>query len=244
MRARRYLPWLIVVVGCGTSVPGVGRERGRCRSDGTCGPGLQCLSAVCVEVAGERCQQVGQRARDLLLEAVRTRPLLGAAVGAMPERIAAMLTTACADDRWSSAAQRCVLDARDHDRVEACLGDLPPAARAALTRREAELATAGDRVERDLPDPLTAPPPIVPPITPPPPSTPLGPACEAYLAILTRYSRCPALPAQARTSIAEAAVTVRRTFAEVPPAARQALEHGCGQATSAMTGAVTQLGCP
>ncbi len=258
VRVRGLVPWLSIVAACGGGGPGVARERGPCRADGTCDPGLQCLSRVCVEVVGERCEQVGRRAAALLAEEVRTRPLLAAALGTMPARIASLLTAACTDDGWSPAAGRCVLDARDHDRVEACLTDLPPGPRAALTRRQAELAAAGDRVERDLPPPAdrwTAPP-MVPPTgpTPPPPITPdpqpaltgtrLGPRCEAYVAILRRYSACPALPRQARDAIADTVVSVRRSFGQVPAASRHLLEDGCGQGTTAMSDALSQLGCP
>jgi hypothetical protein len=238
-----------VVAACGSAGPAVGRERGPCRADETCEPGLQCLSKVCVEVAGERCEQVGERARSLLVAEARTRPLLAAALGDMPARIAALLSAACTEDGWSRAAQRCVLDARDHDRLEACLGDLPPSPRAALARREAELAAGGDRVEHDVPpDPPPTWPSTQPSITDPPALTltgsQLGPECEAYLAMLTRYGRCPTLPPQARRSINETVVNVRRSFVQVPAASRNLMEDGCRQGGAAMTTALTQLGCP
>ncbi len=253
MRAR-WLPWLILSAACGSASPGVGRERGACRTDGTCDPGLQCLSRVCVEVVGERCQQVGQRAAALVTEATRRRPLLAAALGEMPARIADLLTAACNQDGWSRAAQRCVLDARDHDRLEACLADLPPGPRAALARREAELAAGGDRVEHDLPDQGGGPDRIDPvdPVDPVDPSGPplaltgdqLGPQCEAYVTLLGRYARCPAMPPQARTSLLESTRTVRRSFAQVPIGSRHLMENGCGQAVKALTDALATLGCP
>ncbi|HVV84966.1 MAG TPA: hypothetical protein VHE35_18005, partial [Kofleriaceae bacterium] len=88
----RWAPVLMLAAACGaacgSAAPAVGRERGACRTDGTCDPGLQCLSKVCVELTGERCQQVGERAGALYTEAGRTRPLLAAALGSMPARIA------------------------------------------------------------------------------------------------------------------------------------------------------------
>lgn len=237
------------VVGCGgAAAPAVGRERGACRDDGTCDPGLQCLSKVCVELAGERCEQVGQRAAALLAEAVRHRPLLAAALGAMPARIATLVTEACTEDGWSRAATRCVLDARDHDRLEACLGDLPPGPRAALARREAALSV-GDRALDDRPDdPLDLPRSSTQPMPPdpPPPLTGgrLGPQCEGYLALLTRYANCPAMPAAAQQSMRDSVVSVRRSFSQVPADSRHLMEDGCRQASTTMAGALTQLGCP
>lgn len=259
-----------MATACGGGAKGEqGRERGPCRSDGTCDPGLQCLSKVCVEAQGERCAQVGARVEALLAEEARTKPLLGAALGSMPARVAALVTAACTEDRWSKAAQRCVLEARDHARVEACLADLPPRPRAALARREAALA-AGDRVEDDLPpdprdatDPrfadLGGPPALVhvpdPPPDPPDPdpapwvtspsgTDPLGPACEQYVKQLERYARCPSVPAAARRSIAESVTTVRRSFSQVPAQSRKLLEDGCRQGASSMRDALRLLNCP
>ncbi|HVV85194.1 MAG TPA: hypothetical protein VHE35_19165, partial [Kofleriaceae bacterium] len=154
---------------------------------------------------------------------------------------------ACNEDGWSRAAQRCVLDAGDADRVEACLADLPPAPRAALHRREGQLA-AGDRVEDDPPPDVAT---TTTTTTPPPPpqgavaaANPLGPACEAYVDALTRYARCPTMPAASRSSLTDAVTSVRRSLGQVPAASRAMLEDGCRQATTSLTDALATLGCP
>ncbi len=218
--------------GCGASAPTIGAERGPCRADGGCDPGLQCLSQVCVERAGAGCGQVGERAGGLLTDTLPRRPLLAALLGGAPRQVAAQVSAACAADAWSGAAQRCVLRARSLDQLEACVMQLPDPARAALLARLGGAA------------PLTPTTPTSSPTTSPRLiGDQIGPQCEAYLGLLDRYARCPALPPEAQASIAAAVTTARQSFASVPAEHRHLIQDGCRQAVTSMETALTQLGC-
>ncbi|HUQ03181.1 MAG TPA: hypothetical protein VM261_11850 [Kofleriaceae bacterium] len=72
MRISLALCAVLSIAGCKASTkesgPPAGQERGDCRPDGACAPGLQCLSNLCVRPPPADCKAVAEQLSFILLD--------------------------------------------------------------------------------------------------------------------------------------------------------------------------------
>jgi hypothetical protein len=99
-----------------------GQERGPCRSDRTCDPGLTCLSELCVRPPAADCAKVGEHVAYLLLDNYAPREERDA--------VRTDVTRQCQELGLSAADGACVLAVKSRGELRSCprvvgLGDCP-----------------------------------------------------------------------------------------------------------------------
>ncbi len=105
-------------LGCGRGTepggasPPVGQERGRCRADRACDPGLTCLSDLCVRPPGADCPKVGDHLASFLLGNYAPRE--------ERDGLRAVVARQCQDQALSVTDGACLLRAQSRADLRAC----------------------------------------------------------------------------------------------------------------------------
>ena len=92
--------------------PVAGAERGACRADRGCDPGLTCLSDLCVRPPAADCAKVGETLAYILLDNYAPRE--------ERERTRADIARQCQDQGLSVEDGQCLIRAKDRAEVRAC----------------------------------------------------------------------------------------------------------------------------
>lgn len=91
---------------------GAGKERGACYGNGTCDPGLVCLSELCVRPPPADCGKIGEKLASYRLGNYAPRDERASVVGE--------LTAACEQARLTADEGACILDAKGRIELARC----------------------------------------------------------------------------------------------------------------------------
>lgn len=218
------------LVGCAGGeaprLPPAGTERGACRADDACDPGLECWSARCVRPPPAACGEVARR-------------LTSYRVGnyAPPEEVAfaaAEITAACEAQQLTIREGRCVIESRNEDELLAC-------PRVVLPELTAKIEASKAPPPPDPEVPVTGP--SVFPSDPwASPSAGPGP-CDRFAAVLTAFTQCELMPVVPRAMMRRTLDALRQQWRTAPSSARPQLEAACVDGARSVSDGLRSLGC-